>query len=124
GGGTPHTRNDSSSQGFAPATPHLPEEQSEEKLRGVQPPTGCLQIEQHLRTVAQFQMDCPSLVESDHCRRRKRLLLQTVASGAIRQGTLRATQVCERQVCRRRPRSRPRRCPVHWRARSDEKPCV
>src|SRR6266853_2278006 len=76
GGGTPHTRDDASSQGFAQATRHFREEQSEEKLYGVQPPTGCLQIEQHLRAVAQFQTDCPSLVESDRCRRRKRLLLQ------------------------------------------------
>src|SRR5215831_17746248 len=72
---TPYTR-----RFFEPvirtATPHLREEQSEEKLCGVQPPTGCLQIEQHLRAVAQFQTDCPSLVESDHCRRRKRSLLQ------------------------------------------------
>src|SRR5262249_44811624 len=113
---TPYTR-----RFFEPvirtATPHLREEQSEEKLCGVQPPKGCLQIEQHLRAVAQFQTDCPSLVESDHCRRRKRLLLQTAASGATRQGTLRATQVCERQACLRLPRSRHRRCPVFWRAR-------
>ena len=40
------------------------------------------------------------------------------------QGTLRVTQVCERQACLRRLRSRHRRFLVLWRARSDEKPCV
>ena len=110
---------------FAQATPHPRAERWGEKLRGVQPPTGCYKWRRHLRAAAQFQTDCPSLGEfrslpsaARDCRFNGNFRCNS-ARNFSRDPGLRVMSGCER-----RPRSRHRKCLVLWRGYSDEKACV